>query len=594
MKKNSFIKKYLNQINSEEGPFSQKKIQRLLINRRIARAKKYHDYHIVDNYVKKELSKKTLSKDDKKFYEMMPKRKNWVSLGKRRYTEIESLKIPKDSVKKNTDRLMMTIKKDEKLEGHYPLYLKKQHEFILSIQKKFINKRIHICLPQVIPLKKKEGEARPLCLFDMESNILLQEANAFLIEKYDCLFKKCSFAFRGRRDKVVPNHHDTIGKILEYREKHKNENIYVTECDLKKFFDTINHKIIKEKFETLLGNERVKIKSFWKNRIRKIFLEYLKCYDFQRSVLSYNLNKVFFASRGCAECQFKWIDEKQLLETYGKNYKNEKIGVPQGGALSGFIANLVLDEIDTAMEKRNDSDLLYIRYCDDMIMLHTDKGKLTDALNEYKSIVYKNKLFIHDPKPITTYGKSFYDVKSKLPYKWGDCKSKQKNTVPWISFVGYQIGFNGEVRVREASIKKEIAKQKKVVNDSLRKINNDIDDGGEIISKNKIIRSVILRLQGMSVGHVNLYSRENNPSLCWANGFKALNNNPFSLTQMRYLDRNRCRQIRKFCAEIEKIESPSPAEFQEEENGNVLKKEIVYSGKPFSYYNWLEKKGKIQ
>ena len=251
-----------------------------MINRRIARAKKYHDYHIVDNYVKKELSKKTLSKDDKNFYEMMPKRKNWVSLGKRRYTEIESFKIPKDSVKKNTDRLVMTIKKDEKLEGHYPLYLKKQHKFILSIQKKFINKQIHICLPQVIPLKKKEGEARPLCLFDMESNILLQEANAFLIEKYDCLFKECSFAFRGRRDKVVPNHHDTIGKILEYREKHKNENIYVTECDLKKFFDTINHRIIKEKLETLLGNERVKIESFWKNRIKKIFLEYLKCYDF--------------------------------------------------------------------------------------------------------------------------------------------------------------------------------------------------------------------------------------------------------------------------------------------------------------------------
>ena len=103
---------------------------------------------------------------------------------------------------------------------------------------------------------------------------------------------------------------------------------------------------------------------------------------------------------------------------------------------------------------------------------------------------------------------------------------------------------------------------------------------------------MILRLQGMSVGHVNLFSRENNPSLCWANGFKALNNNSFSLTQMRYLDRNRCRQIRKFCAEIEKFESPSPAEFREEENGNVLKKEIVYSGKPFSYYNWLEKKEK--
>ncbi len=590
-KKNIFFRKYLNQINSEEGAFSKNAIRKLLIGRRVSLSKKYHDYHILDNYVKKESSKRTLLKDeDSKIYEMMPKRRDWISLGKRRYIKKGTLKIPKDSVKKNTDRLMITIKKDENLEGQHPLYLKKQNKFILSIQKKIINKCIHIDPPKVIPLKKKEGEARPLCLFDLESNIFLQEANAFLIKTYDCLFKDCSFAFRGRRGKVVPNHHDTIGKILEYREKHKNENIYVTECDLKKFFDTINHKIIEEKFETLLNNDCVKIDPFWKNRIRKIFLEYLKCYDFQKSVLKYNPQKGYFASKGCDGCQFKWIDKKDLLKTYGEKYKEEKIGVPQGGALSGFIANLVLDEIDTAMEKRKDSDLLYIRYCDDMIMLHTNKDKLADALDEYKRIIEKNKLFIHEPKPINNYGKKFYDVKSKLPYKWGDCKSKQKNTVPWISFVGYQIGFNGEVRVRKASIDKEIEKQKKVVKDSLRIIKNDINDGGEIISKNKIIRSVILRLQGMSVGHVNVYLQENNPSLCWTNGFKALNNNPFSMTQMRCLDRNRCRQIKKFCYEIERIKSPSSEEFVDKESENVSKEEIVYSGKPFSYYYWLENK----
>ena len=590
--KNNFLIEHLYKINNEDGPFSRKAIQRLLINRRIARAKKYHDYHIVNNYVKKDVSKKKILKEDKKLYEMMPKRKNWVSLGKGRYTTIKNVKIPKDSVKKNTERLIKTIKRDEKTTDQYPLYLKKQNKFILGIQKNFINKRIHINVPLVRPLKKKEGEARPLCLFDLESSILLQEANAFLIEKYDCLFKNCSFAFRGRRNQVVPNHHDTIRKILDYREKHKDENIYVTECDLRKFFDTINHKIIEEKFEALLSNESVNIDSFWKNRIRKIFLQYLKCYDFQRSVLSFNSDKGFFSARRCDGCQFGWIDEKQLIEIYGKNYKDEKIGVPQGGALSGFIANLVLDEIDTAMEKRNDCDLLYIRYCDDMIMLHTDKDKLTDALNEYKRIIYKNKLFIHEPKLITTYGKKFYNVKSKLPYRWGDCRLEQKNTVPWISFVGYQIGFNGEVRVREASIKKEVNKQKKVVNDSLRIINGDVRDGGEIISKNKIIRSVILRLQGMSVGHLNLYSHEKNSSLCWANGFKALNNNPFSMTQMRYLDRNRCRQIRKFCYEIQKIKSPSSEKKQDGENENALNKEIVYSGKPFSYYFWLENKEK--
>ena len=568
--------------------FSKESLCKSLIKKRVKLAKKNHDKHIVSNYVK--TKKKSIPEkkndDDEIIYRIMPKRRDWVHLGKQRYTEINGIKVPKDSVKNNMERLRLTILRDMGKNAK-PKYLKELKNYIRKIQFSVLINNLKIDEPEIKPMKKKEGEARPLCIFKLKSNLILQEINRFLIKKYDCMFEESSFAFRGKnKDGYIPSHHDTVKTILDYRNKHFVEGIYVTECDLQKFFDTINHEIIQKKFDILLGNQSIKVSSFWKKRAKKVFNKYLECYDFPRKVYSCNGNDEFFGKNRCEGCEFKWIKVDRLKELYGDDYATCKIGIPQGGALSGFIANLVLDEVDKGLKELNDPDLLYLRYCDDMIMLHTNKDKLKIALDKYLEIIKKNKLFVHESLPIEKYDKTFYGKKSKLPYKWGPVK---EDAVPWISFVGYQIGFDGKVRVRLDSINKEKAKQNLIVGKAVKQV-EDANRQGLDFNTNKIIKSVIHRLQGMSVGHVKMYADNKNPTLCWANGFKMLNANNFSLSQMRSLDRNRCKEINILCHKLRELNKKDEAVDFEIYDEKDVSTEIIFSGKPFSYYNWLQKK----
>ena len=573
-------------------PFTKESVLSKMISKRIKSAKRCHDRYILSNYtVNKNIKTKEIQEE---ICNYMPPRKRWVSLGesKRRKKTI-SLNRPNqtvftsiDSVRKNKKRLELTIMQDSKLSPP-PKYYSNLINFIDDILNDFNQNQISISSPKIIPKKKDEEgkKLRPLCIFALRDNLILQETNSFLIKHYDEYFSDCSYAFRGKREingtKKIPTHHDTIDKILEYKKRHSQERIYVTEYDLKKFFDTIDHRIIKRKVRKLLHyNTKSHISHFWKIRIRHIFSEYLSCYTFYKCVFSKNEDKKYLRKHGFPNGHFEWVEE-DLKHLYGKRYTKKKIGIPQGGALSGFIANLVLDEVDKKLMELNDPDLLYLRYCDDMIMLHTDKTKLEKAANLYKSIIKHNKLFIHEPVTINHYDASFYDSKSRNIYEWG---APQNNMVPWISFVGYQIGYKGEIRIRKQSVEKEINKQEKIVNETIHQISHY-----PIKSPLRVIRSVIQRLQGMSVGHINLYSFDNNPSLCWITGFCKLTNNYFSRKQMKRLDANRCKQIKRLCKEVRKYVNQVPKSNSVEDNSKN-EPEIIYSGKPFSYFGWLEKK----
>ena len=522
----------------------------------------------------------------------MPSRKRWVSLGRNnRQKEVISVKdvskkayIAKDSISKNSKRLELTIKKDRTLKKP-PLYLINLDNYINNIIEDFTNNTIKISSPTIIAKKKNDisNALRPLCIFNLRDNIILQETNSFLIQNYDKLFYDCSYAFRGKRcfenkEERVPTHHDTIDRILDFQKKHKNENIFVTEYDLKKFFDTIEHDIIRKKFNQLLNNKNVSVSDFWKERISHVFNEYLNKYTFVKNVYNINTNKLKLKELGYPDGEFEW-PITELKKIHRKKIYDKNIGIPQGGALSGFIANLVLNEVDERLMKLKDPDLLYLRYCDDMIMLHTNKRKLKKAAKIYKKVIKKNRLIIHPPVKIDEYNKAFYDSKSREFYTWGDI---QEHKIPWISFVGYQISYKGEVRVRCSSFKKELNKQEKIVTDTIKQISRN-----EIKNPNMVIRSVIHRLQGMSVGHVNLYSYDPAPSLCWVNGFRKINKNIYTKQQMKGLDKNRCKQISRLSYEVFKHTKKTD---QQSQNTNTLDPEIIYSGKPFSYYGWLEKK----
>jgi hypothetical protein len=85
---------------------------------------------------------------------------------------------------------------------------------------------------------------------------------------------------------------------------------------------------------------------------------------------------------------FKW-HEADLQKLYGRRAL-PPIGVPQGGALSCLIANAVLHEADKVVARLQEeakSELLYLRYCDDMILISPDRKVCTAAFAAYRNVL---------------------------------------------------------------------------------------------------------------------------------------------------------------------------------------------------------------
>ena len=153
-----------------------------------------------------------------------------------------------------------------------------------------------------------------------------------------------------------------------------------------------------------------------------------------------------------------------------------RAGVPQGGALSGLIANRYLNQADLLLKN---IDVFYQRFCDDMIIIAKDFDNCDNAKNIYEAELKKLKLFPHkfissDELKETINGKiklsKFWDGKSKGPYKWGNVVD---NAFPWIGFVGYEMDYLGNIRVRKKSLMKELSKQIVIC----RKIKNTVTTG---------------------------------------------------------------------------------------------------------------------
>jgi len=270
--------------------------------------------------------------------------------------------------------------------------------------------------------------------------------------------------------------------------------------------------------------------------------------------------------------EFAWIEN--VVSQHYKDISTERIGVPQGGALSGLIANIYLNQADIKMIDKN---ILYQRFCDDMIIISDNLKECEMAKELYENALYELKLFPHLFKnesqlksikdEVINY-KPFWDGKSKGPYKWGKVED---NGFPWIGFVGYEINYSGEIRVRKKSLKKELNKQKTIINE----IKNAIRVGMRK-PKGTATESAINRLIGMSVGRIGLDNfDEVSTDLCWKNGFKELTINEYSIRQIKHLDRNRSKHYYKLLKDVEEPELES----KEQDYRQVIK-----YNKPFSYY----------
>lgn len=515
---------------------------------------------------------------------LFPPRKQWCGIGKGRE------KI--DTVARNEKRLKYTYLKAKKVQSKDEWYVKlcaRADEIVRYAYRK----RKKIDPPTVTAIEKKRIEerrvieCRPVCSFPMDLKIILSLLNKYLTELFDPYFLECSYAFRKPTPKKhILQHLNAVEAIRDYRRMHPDIALYVAECDMQKFYDTISHEIIKKRFNQLLNRAKSekRISRYFAGIVKRWFFYYVDCFDFINNVLINNKKQTddsFWKNikgREKYRCKIEWVDRHLLDRKQAKRIKG-RVGVPQGGALSGLIANIVMHFVDgKVLESIGKKDMLYCRFCDDMILIGPDENNVINTFTIYNTAIRISKLVAHPNKPIDlTQMKDFWKGKTRGPYKW---MRGEYDAYPWITFVGFDINWCGNLRIRKSSFLKQMDKQTKVANELL----FPYERGKEArYCAGTILTSLKNRLIATSVGRVSLWNYKDNENIhSWMSAFSLLDKNKWSVSQMQELDRHRQQVLARAKQFLETIQCTNKKKAMSfRENHSEC---FSYIGCPFSYY----------
>jgi hypothetical protein len=489
---------------------------------------------------------------------LLPSRRKWKKLNKKNRYKKNNQRI--NSVDYNIKSLLVTIDYYKKHNPNEP-FLLNLNAFILDLRASVKDPNYTIKSPKIIPKLRKdkkssENVCRPISLFTLKDRLIISFTNKYFTEIFDKYFYSKSYAFRAVQikgnEKSHLTHHDAIQSILDYKKRYKGKRLWISECDIRKFYDSVHHKIVKKVFKTLINRVKKDSPDLYDIRAERIFYKFLDSYSFVKDVLPFNekRNKWYWDDRNIPDGSYGWVKNKLLELGYFKSFKNAKIGVPQGGALSGLIANIVLNVADQRVIKSSNLRLLYVRFCDDMVIIHPSKKECKKASQVYFETLKELHLISHDFKSnLKNSPDSFWNsnVKSKHPYKWS---SNYKDSFHWFGFVGYEIHYTGDLRVRKSSLNKEKKKQREVVSQIINAIKK-----GKRKNDGTIFESAVNRLIGMSVGRLNLTNFHCiDHEMCWVSGFIKLNDNKHLRAQLKDLDRYRAKQLSILLETIKGIE----------------------------------------
>mgnify|MGYP005703320377 CR=1 FL=1 len=161
-------------------------------------------------------------------------------------------------------------------------------------------------------IPKPDGSQRALGIPTVLDRLIQQAIAQVLAPIYDPAFSEHSHGFRPGRSA-----HDAIQEFRDYGDQWPKKD-YVIDCDLKSFFDVVNHQKLMRKLGERLTNRR----------LLSLIHRYLKA---------------------------------GVILPDGR-YESASSGVPQGGPLSPLMSNILLDELDQELETRGHR---FVRYADD-------------------------------------------------------------------------------------------------------------------------------------------------------------------------------------------------------------------------------------
>ena len=217
-----------------------------------------------------------------------------------------------------------------------------------------------------VEIPKQDGKKRPLGIPTAVDRMIQQAIAQVLIPIFEEKFSENSYGFRPNRSA-----HQAILKCKQYMD---NGYKWAVDIDLEKYFDTVNH-------DKLIGLVYKEVKDI---RVISLIRKYLQAGVMINGVVN----------------------------------TTEK-GVPQGGNLSPLLSNIMLNELDTELEKR---ELNFCRYADDCnIYVKSKKAaervmySITKFIEEdLKLKVNKDKSKVDRPWKLKYLGFSFYNKKDEM------------------------------------------------------------------------------------------------------------------------------------------------------------------------------------
>ncbi|MVN88203.1 hypothetical protein GO986_15745 [Deinococcus sp. HMF7620] len=158
--------------------------------------------------------------------------------------------------------------------------------------------------------------------------------------------------------------------------------VWAVDADISKFFDEVDHEILIDKLSDIIEHDEL---------IINLFKRFIKS---DKTPSSTYLRKIYKGMR--SKFIFKITKPKRV---------HRSIGIPQGGMLSGLLANIYLADFDKWIigTLRLAHDLVYIRYADDFIILAKSKdsaeaikAECAEALHRLRLTLNEKKTFILD------------------------------------------------------------------------------------------------------------------------------------------------------------------------------------------------------
>lgn len=461
----------------------------------------------------------------------LPARKDWKRAGIHGRKKMSSADVRWEAIRRTVKRLSKNGSLADLRWGRALL------ELVKDVQGRVTSGNITFDPPRIMNIVKsyKHGEPayRQVASFDkLVDRVVLSRTTAYVRDRLENVLSGNCYSFRC--DSSI-THRTAVGKLQQYRTRFASGSLFVGECDIEKFFDSISHEVVREKwakmgFDPMAGN---------------VLNAYLDAYPVQPN-------------------------EQQDVGGSGVVRR----GLPQGGSLSTVLANLVLSGVDDAVARVNDGRLFYARFCDDVVFVHPDEMACRRAMEVYAAALKKLNLPMHPVKPFvykpvdgnpTTY----YEIKSKGPFRWRSAKPGEKNCAPWLSFLGCQIRFDGETRVRKESIEKHIRALGHETAKAVREIAGSNLRGDAARRWFNRFRS---RLIAKGVGYVT--AKVDDCRMCWAGAFPNVTPCADTKMQMRRLDRVREGMLAKVWRSL-----------PEQSKRGCFR----YRGRPYSYFGFLEK-----